>query len=60
MKYKVDEVVRITSCVHGHEFTIGELVTIEEVCDSANNYEAYNGKEAWTIEDDEIEPLEST
>ena len=59
MKYKVNDVVKIVACNHGHKFEIDEAVTIIEIHNQ--HYHATDGKKQWSIEDDEIAPIsEST
>jgi hypothetical protein len=56
MKFKVGDVVKITRELYGHEFTIGDLVTIEEVNEGDGDYEAIaEDGECWSVREDEIE-----
>lgn len=55
MKYNVGDKVKITSCLHGHDFKIGEIVKIEYV--GTTDYRASGATSKWYICDDEIEPV---
>ena len=56
MKFKVNDKVRITSCLHGHGFTIGKVVTIVQI--NRTDYKANDGDTFWYIQDDEIKALD--
>jgi hypothetical protein len=54
MKYKVGDKVKVVAMKCGHQFDIGEVITIHKVNDY--DYCASNGKEMWYMQDSEIEP----
>lgn len=55
MSREVGEKVKIVSMIGGHQFEIGETVTI--IAKSGHNYRATNGQRAWYILDMEIEVI---
>lgn len=51
---KVGDKVRITGEIDGHEFDIGEIVTITEIWGD-NDYKAENEYDYWWISEEECE-----
>lgn len=56
MKYKVGDKVKIIKRLHGHNFLIGEIVTIDAVY--FRDYVAYIEKSRYWITDEEVVPLD--
>ena len=54
-KFKVGDKVRVTSMECGHQFNIGEVVSIKDATEY--DYAATNGKETWYLIDNEIAPV---
>jgi hypothetical protein len=53
-KLKIGDRVVVKSCVYGHEFTIGEIVTVIEIEDD-NSHKCVNSKgETWHLEPGEL------
>ena len=57
MKFKIGDKVRIVGNECGHQFKIGEIVTIQDV--QRSDYKATNGHDFWFVIDDELEPAET-
>lgn len=55
MSREVGEKVKIVRMIGGHQFEIGETVTI--IAKSSHNYRATNGPQSWYILDMEIEVI---
>jgi hypothetical protein len=55
MKYKVGDKVKIIKRLHGHNFLIGEIVTIDAV--GRKDYVACRGKVGYWITDSEVAPF---
>lgn len=58
MKFKVGDKVRIVDNTGGHEFDIGEVVTIAEILEG--DYRAKNNYDSWYVGDEELELVEDT
>ncbi len=52
--FKVGDKVVIVCEECGHDFSIGEEVSIVEVNDANEDYQATNGKISWWVRSDEI------
>lgn len=61
LKHEVGDKVRVTACRHGHNFNIGEVVSIDELCYPHGHLPHYravnNGNNSWWIGDDECESI---
>ena len=65
MKFKVGDKVTVIARLKGHFFNIGETVVITEEFSDADDpkidhYECSNGSEAWYLNDDELEAIQTT
>ncbi len=56
MKYKVGDKVKVFDNLDGHEFKIGEVVTITKLF--KDYYQAENSEDNWLVDDDEVIGLE--
>ena len=57
-KFKVGDKVRVTKCLHGHDFDIDEVVEIIHNNISRNDYECENNTDSWFLRDTEFELYE--
>ena len=54
--FKVGDKVRVIACFYGHEFEIGEVVTIESI--DGRSYYCKNYEDTWCLGEDEFELIE--
>ena len=57
MRFKEGDKVRIIENIWGHNFGIGEIVTISSAYISSDDYAASNGEEEYFVCDEEIEEV---
>jgi hypothetical protein len=57
---EVGDKVRVTDELNGHEFEIGEIVTIERIYIYDDSYCCSNGNESWFLTKDEFEPIKES
>ena len=57
LKFKINDVCKVIANIGGHEFTIGELVTIVECFPESEvpHYRCDNKKEFWFLSEEELE-----
>lgn len=60
MKFKAGDKAKVIACKYGHKFNIGEVVTITELKLESWGYECSNNDDYWCLNDEELEPIEST
>jgi hypothetical protein len=54
-KWKAGDVVRITRCVNGHDFNLGEVVTVVEFNKHEEIWLCTNGEDYWLLDESEAE-----
>jgi hypothetical protein len=54
-EWKAGDVVRITRCVKGHGFNLGEVVTVVEFDKNSEGWLCTNGQEYWWLDESEAE-----
>lgn len=56
-KFKVGDKVRVVARHNGHEFNIGDIVTITNCNRKDNDYECIDDTDYWFLTESEIEPV---
>jgi hypothetical protein len=58
-RFEVGDKVRITACLYGHKFEIGDTVEVKRVTTNDGEYLVSKDRETWFVRDNELEPVEA-
>ena len=52
--FEVGQIIKVTSCIYGHEFDLGEIIAIEDYEPTqTTSWLCSNGKNSWWLSEDE-------